>query len=617
MLPVRPGIGYAQRRLAVDNAVTSSFILFDDARRRPATALLFSRPFEWIVCDAPGDVDAALARAEAAQAAGRFVAGWLAYELGYVLEPKLAPLLPAVRDGPLLALGVWPAPSRLGGSEIDAWLSSAAAGTCRLAPLQPVWPATSYRRAFDRVRAYIAAGDVYQVNLTFPLIGPVAGEPAGLYRDLRRRARAGHGALFHRPGETILSLSPELFVAVDAGIVRARPMKGTAGREPGLEEDRVAAAALAADEKQRAENLMIVDLLRNDLGRVADIGSVAVDDLFTVETYPHLHTMTSGISARLQAGTGLAALLRAIFPCGSVTGAPKIRAMQIIRELEAAPRGVYCGAIGWLAPNGDAAFNVAIRTLVVRDGIARLGVGSGLVFDSEAEAEYRECLLKARFARPEPPFALLETLRWQAGGGYWLLDRHLRRLQQSAEYFQYPCDGAEVRRALAGMAAKLGRQGGTHRVRLLVDDAGGVTVGSAPLATDGAGTPWPLLLSPRRTSSRDPFVRHKTTRRQLYDDEYARLFPTGAGEVLFLNERGELTEGSRTTLFVERDGILYTPPLSAGALAGVLRAELIAAGRVRERPLYPRDLLGADAVFVGNSVRGLVPAVFDARSGPG
>lgn len=598
----------------------SAVLLFDDGRADPASALVFSDPVDWIACRNADEVAGALARAEAARREGLFVAGWLAYELGYALEPALATLLPA--GSPLLRLGLWRPPRRLVGDEIDAFLTAEGGGRYTLGEVSPSWDFATYRAAFASVRDYIAAGDVYQVNLTFPLSFAFSGDAVAFYRDLRDRARAGHAALFKAPDETVLSLSPELFVAIEHGRIRTRPMKGTAARAPGSDDDLAAAAALAADDKQRAENLMIVDLLRSDLGRIAEIGSVRVDDLFTVETYPTLHTLTSGVSARLKPGAGLHALLRAIFPCGSVTGAPKVRAMQIIRELEAGPRGIYCGALGWLAPNGDGAFNVAIRTLHLphggADGVGRMGVGSGVTFDSNAADEYEECLLKARFvgARSEP-FGLIETMLWQAEEGYALLDRHLARLAASARYFQFRYDERRVRAALARTAA--GLASGAHRVRLVLAANGGIDITSAAIPPTDAAQPVTFVLAERRVSSRDPFFHHKTTRRDLYDGEFARLTrDTGCDEVLFLNERGELTEGSRSNLFVARAGVLLTPPLDAGVLPGCLRAELIARAEpeVLETTLLPADLAGADAIFLGNSVRGLRPAVAHAISAP-
>lgn len=595
----------------------AAFVLVDDARALPGQALAFEDAAEWIVCTDPASVADALGALQAGLERGLYAAGYMAYELGYVLEPKLAPLLPPLRDTPLLALGLWRAPRPLVGEAIGAWLATVGGdGSYAVGPARVGWTRAVYGDAFARAKDYIAAGDAYQVNLTFPLGFAFTGEPAAFYRDLRRKARAGHGALMVRDSEAIVSLSPELFLAIDGDAIRTRPMKGTAARAPGVAEDRDAARALSADAKQRAENLMIVDLLRNDLGRLAETGSVRVDDLFSVETYPTLHTMTSGISARPRRGTGVADLVRAMFPCGSVTGAPKLRAMEIIRELEPTPRGVYCGAVGWLGPNGNGAFNVAIRTLEIRNGRARMGVGSGVVADSEVAREYDECLLKARFVTArEEGFGLIETILWRADKGYWLIERHLARLEASAAYFLFACDLTKVRAALDVEAERLAAAAcrGRHRVRLVLEASGKLALASEPLAASEAeDRPLGLVISARRTASDDPHYRHKTTLRTLYDDEFVKATRRrGCDEVIFLNERGEVTEASRANIFVVKNGVFATPPLACGVLDGCLRAALIARADppIVEHVLFPADLAAADEIHLGNSVRGLRRAV--------
>lgn len=340
--------------------------------------------------DAP-EVAAALARADAARAQGAWVAGILAYEAGYALEPRLLPLMPPDRPGPLLRLGLFDGPEPDVGGPADA----------RLAPPTPLVARADYDAAIARILAYVAAGDCYQVNLTFPLRSRLlAGTPLSLWRRLVAGGQAGQGAFVDLGGPAIVSVSPETFFRVDAGTIAARPMKGTAPRHADPARDAALARALRADPKSRAENLMIVDLLRNDLGRLARTGTVRVPDLYRVETYPTVHQMTSTVIATLADPPSLSTLMPALFPCGSVTGAPKIRAMEIIRELEPCPRGAYCGAIGWMAPDGRAAFNVAIRTLTIDGPDVLLNVGGGVVADSTADGEWEEALWKARFLAP-------------------------------------------------------------------------------------------------------------------------------------------------------------------------------------------------------------------------
>ncbi|MFV2053477.1 aminodeoxychorismate synthase component I [Aliiroseovarius sp. YM-037] len=355
--------------------------------------MAFRRPERLIVAETPGEVDAALEAVDRVRASGKWVAGYASYELGYALIPSLADLMPEEWDTPLMAFGVFDKPE---GPE--RW----ARGNANLAPPEPVWDAARYREAFKIVRDYIGAGDTYQVNLTFPMIGALSGDARALYEALRAHQPVRHGAFVELGvGPVILSRSPELFFRTDAeGRIETLPMKGTVARGLTEAEDVARKEWLRNDIKNRAENLMIVDLLRNDISRVAEVGSVEVPELFKVQTYTTVHQMVSRVVAQLLPDVGLGDLFRALFPCGSITGAPKIRAMEIIRELEPDPRGVYCGAIGWMAPDGASSFNVAIRTLsVFEDGKVRLNVGGGVVWDSTAPSEYEEALLKARYAR--------------------------------------------------------------------------------------------------------------------------------------------------------------------------------------------------------------------------
>ncbi len=365
-------------------------ILFDEGPLGSGT--LFRAPRRLIRADRPEEVPAALDAIEAARAGGAWLAGYASYELGYVFSSKLRALMPEDRPCPLMLFGVFDGPEAPSAPET---------GPATLSPPEPRWSAADYASRFARVRDYIAAGDIYQANLTFPLDARFTGTPAALYAALARRQPVAHGAFVDLGGPVLLSRSPELFFALDAaGRMTCRPMKGTAPRGGDPVEDEALCEWLRTSEKNRAENLMIVDLMRNDMGRLAVTGSVRVPELFAIERYATLFQMTSRITAELRPGLTVAEIFRAIFPCGSITGAPKIRAMQIIAELEAAPRGAYCGSIGWIAPDGSMRFNVAIRTLVCTpDGHARLDVGGGLVYDSTAEAEYEEALLKSRYAR--------------------------------------------------------------------------------------------------------------------------------------------------------------------------------------------------------------------------
>ncbi len=607
----------------MDNSVKAAHVpevLIDDAEPGEPTRLLrFTGFVDAIAAHEAEEVAPAFAALEAALSQGLHAAGYFSYELGYLLEPRLTPLLWPERRVPLLWFGLFRACERLGGSKAMAALGAEDGGRAYAGPLVHEFDPALYRPRYRKIKNYIAAGDVYQVNLTFRSRFAFLGNPRALYRDLRQAACAAHSAYVDDGERTILSLSPELFFTLKDRWITTRPMKGTAARGANEEEDAKARIHLQASDKSRAENLMIVDLLRNDLGRVAEMGSVKVDDLFAVETYPTLHQMVSSVRARLKPGTRPEALIRAIFPCGSVTGAPKIRAMEIIRECETSPRGVYCGAIGYFAPDGRAAFNVAIRTLTITDGWGELGIGGGLVQDSEEAAEYAECLLKARYYEVQrKPIGLIETLRHEPSSGFVRIDLHLDRMMRSARALGLAFDRTSARQALDGAVAGETR---TLRVRLTLDEVGKFAATAELLAGEN-GRVWTYVVSPVRLSSADALARHKTNWRAIYDEEQARAArETGADEVIFLNERDEVVEASRTNVFARIGGRLVTPPLSAGALGGCLRRALLddpQSGCV-EGGLTLDDLKEADAVYLGNSLRGLmraVPAETKTKSSP-
>ncbi len=569
------------------------FVVIDNARGGSAT--LLSEPSGFVAAREPGEVQDALERLR--HLGGRHAAGFLSYEAGYALDPKLAPLArPAEADGvPLIWFGLFDRVERVDVADllpdpVGAWGSRP----------RPLIGREDYAAALAELHEHILDGDIYQANFTFQAEVKFAGHPLALYAALRARAKAGYGALVFTGTHWILSLSPELFFTLDQGELKARPMKGTATRGASPDEDRAAVEELASDPKQRAENLMIVDLLRNDLSRVARPGSVEVPRLFSVETYPTVHQMVSTVTASLEPGGDAVEVIRALFPCGSITGAPKLRAMEIIDQLEQGPRGVYCGSVGRIRPNGDAAFNVAIRTLTIRDGeeVARLGLGSGIVADSRIDAEWRECLAKGAFVAAEGRFDLVESMRHDPREGMFDLERHLGRMKASAEALGFDFDRHGARNEL--QAAGFGT--GNAKVRLLLARSGAMAVEIEPLGEPPI-EPVPVTVRPLPVSPDDFRLRHKTSDRAFYRDALAAA---GTWEILFTDPDGFLTEGSFTTVFVERGGRLLTPPLSHGLLPGVLRQRLIEEGRAREAPLRESDLEGG--FLIGNSVRGLIRA---------
>lgn len=579
-------------------------ILLDDARPGYERLRRYVNPAAIVQVGDPLRVEGALHVLQNARRAGKHVAGYFSYELGYVLEPHLRPLLPEQRDVPLLWFGIFDSCEELTGEAANAALVARTEGRAYGSPLDHEWNCEEYAARFAQVHGLIGAGDIYQANLSFRSRFTAIGDPMALYLDLRNRSKAAHGAFIDDGTRHILSLSPELFFSISRdGKITAKPMKGTAARGGNPMDDMVVRTQLQNSEKDRAENLMIVDLLRNDLGRVAEMGSVSVSDLYAIETFPTLHQMVSTVSAQLKPEVTVGDLVRALLPCGSVTGTPKIRAMEVIRELEESPRGVYCGAIGHFAPDGSAEFNVAIRTLTIGGEHGNLGIGGAVVHDSRAQGEYDECLLKARYYNTaRKSLELIETLRFSPRGGFTRQTLHLDRMALSAATFSIPFDDAEARSA---MNEAICDASGDLRVRLVLREDGSFCCSCIPLPAPPAL--WRYTVSSVVMPSNDILLKHKTNWRETYESEFTHA--QGSDEVLFVNEHGRLTEGSRTNIFLRRGGRLFTPPLREGLLNGCLRRELIADGQCEEAELYPHDLEAGDSVLLGNSLRGLIPAV--------
>jgi para-aminobenzoate synthetase / 4-amino-4-deoxychorismate lyase len=524
---------------------------------------------------------------------------------------------------------------KLSHDEADAWLAQRDGGAAQpsVAGTGDVRESVDYaefERAIAGVHEALRAGDSYQINYTYRLGFDVFGAPLALYRRLRARQPVRYGALIALPDDRwVLSCSPELFVEKEGRTLHARPMKGTAPRSDDPSVDRATAEFLANDPKNRAENVMIVDLLRNDLSRVAETGSVKVPALFFVEPYASVWQMTSTVEARLRARTSFADIIRALFPCGSITGAPKHRTMQLIDALESTPRGLYTGAIGWLdaasggedpdTACGDFCLSVAIRTLTLdapagngqRRG--KMGIGAGIVLDSVAADEYTECRLKARFLTDaDPGFQLFETMYATREGGVRHLERHLARIGSSAEWLGFGFDANALRQQIDAQCAQLPANT-PHRMRLALGKTGSADLTAAPLTplkSDGVG----VLLAPDHgyapTQAGDALLQHKTTHRAKYDRAWHEAESKGAFDMLFFNERGELTEGGRTSVFVKLDGRWWTPPLSSGVLPGVMRSVLLedADMQARERVLTRADVECAEALMLSNALRGAVQA---------
>ncbi len=635
---------------------TEAFVLFDDAQataEQPTSRLLLG-PLSHRCAHAQQQVLPVFAELDCAVAQGQQVAVFVAYEAAQALAGL--PVHPPAEGGaPLVELLTFSQAPLLSAEQVSQWLQAQRAALpaplaeqpCGVAGLRAGVSQAQYERALARIAAHLQAGDSYQINFTWPLQGLAFGHPLALYAALRKAQPTRHSCLARLAGRWVLSFSPELFFARDGDQLRARPMKGTAPRQPDPQADAQAAQALAADPKNRAENLMILDLLRNDLGRLAVPGTVQVPERFSVEPYPTVWQMTSSVQATVDESRGpraWAEVFAALFPCGSVTGAPKRMSMDIIRQIEAAPRGLYTGALGFIDPRTAqrgplAVFSVPIRTLELSDAVEtaggaagtralRLGVGSGVVIDSNPAAEWQECWDKLRFVTAfDPGFGLIETFAALWPQQAERIERHLARLAHSAAFFGFACDLSAIRRAIAQAHAGLpdvaplppaaddawsqacaALAPAPWRTRLVLRKSGDfeLDVQAMPSAPP---QPVRLLLASDALDAADLFLRHKTTHRARYDAAWRVAEAQGAFDQLFCNTRGELCEGGRSSLLLRLDDAWWTPSLTSGLLPGVARQWLIDRGAVRERVLWPDDLQRAQDIAVVNSVRGVLAAV--------
>lgn len=577
------------------------------------TSYLFSSPEKLLYATCPMEFSTLLEDIEDATQKGFYAAGRINYEAAYALH-NISATLSTV---PLASFGLYRQPSSFdhhSGTTSGPVIPSVnveadVAVHPLLTPPQIQIDRKSYQENFTAIQQLLADGDTYQVNFTTRVEADLLGPPIALYEALISAQPVDYAAILHLDAGLIFSFSPELFFCAKSSAssshITTRPMKGTAPRRTDQAEDAAQQEWLRNDEKNLAEHVMIVDLLRNDLGRICVTGSVRADDLFHIEAYPTLFQMVSRVSGELLPQTRFSDIIRALFPSGSITGAPKRRTMEIIRDLESHPREVYTGAIGFVSPAThaqapDATFSVPIRTLDVRQNNISMGVGGGIVADSAATAEYDECLLKASFLdTATETLRLIETLRWS--DEFPLLELHLARLAKSAAQLGFRCNISDVRAALLSAAGSLPAE---TRVRLQLAPDGSLDIESRPIV--GPSGNLRVRIAAQRILSTDPWFGHKTTRRLFYDREFAHARAEGMDEVLFLNERDELAEGAISSLFVELDGRLYTPPLNSGALPGVFRQHLFATHRnLTERPLYLQDLATAQTALLGNAVRGL------------
>ncbi|MBN1824486.1 MAG: aminodeoxychorismate synthase component I [Endomicrobiales bacterium] len=594
------------RKPSSDNFVILETNKPDAENRR---SFIFKNPARVISCRRLADVGRTLSGVEKAVREGYWAAGFVAYEAGFAFEHKLSPLAGKNYGFPLVWFGIYAKPASAGNK-----------GETREPPGSVLTDFRanigfrSYDRAIKKIKGLIRKGDTYQINFTYKYGFGFSGSALDLYRRLAARQRTSYSAFIKFGNTSVLSLSPELFFRKKGQKITVKPMKGTAPRGRNAAEDSSIKRGLERSLKNRSENVMIVDLLRNDLSRICEPGSVKTRGLFEIEKYGTLFQMVSTVEGRLKQRIGTTGVFAGIFPSGSVTGAPKIRSMEIINNLEKEPRGIYTGCVGFISPKGEAVFNVAIRTIVIDEKKCRgeMGSGSGIVMDSDARKEYDECALKAKFLEEssglKPGFKLIESVLWRRPGGYCLLGYHMDRIRASAKALGVKLDAGKLKQGFRRLEKRFS-PAKKYKVR---SETGidGRTVHSYSEIGDDAGMKR-AIFSKFRVNSGDMYLYHKTNIRKIYDSELKKYSKRGFFDVFFTNERGEVTEGARSNIFVLKKGRYYTPPVACGLLPGVFRRDFMKKHRVIEKVLYPRDLYRADKVFFGNSVRGLVEIKFD------
>jgi len=555
--------------------------------------LQFTRPIRKHVAVRMDEVRPVIERVESAALAGHYCAGYISYEASAAFDRALVTKRPS---GPLVWFREYASCRRL--KRLPE-----ATGKYSLVFRRPGVSRAAYKAGIDEIKSLLKAGSTYQVNYTFPLFYDFDGDPYSLFRQLQLSQRSNYSVFIDCGDRTICSVSPELFYQKQGRRIESRPMKGTARRLPDTDNDRIAEQNLADSAKNAAENVMIVDMIRNDLGRISDPGTVTVASLFQIERYPTVFQATSTVVGRTS--ETLWGVLKALFPCASVTGAPKVETMKIIKRLEKHTRGIYTGAIGYVS-SSKTLFNVGIRSLSIgQDGAAVYGVGSGIVWESDAESEYDECMAKADvLVAGRSEFRLFETMLWQPGRGYALSREHVDRIVKSARYFGFQC----TKRALkSGMKSYAGRLNQRSIVRMLLSESGKVSFEAKALKEQGQ--PWRVAIAATKVDSRNVFLYHKTTNRSFYDAALKER--PDCHDMLLFNERGELAESCKANVVVVIRGKHYTPPVCSGLLAGTYRSRLLKRGVLRERKITRRDLGTAESIYLINSVRGRISIILE------
>ena len=578
-------------------------MLFESCRqdKQNKHSYLFKEPVKTLIAyDGPG-AEKALEEIEKFLGRGYWIAGYLSYELGYSFEKDSFPALFAKKyKFPLLELYAFKKPAILKSSK---YRLNRQGNSFKVSNLKFNVPFQQYKDNLEKIKKYIINGDVYQINYTGKLNFAFSGDSFAFYRSLTEKQAVPYSAFLILKYKTVLSLSPELFFSVKKGLIESKPMKGTMERGRNFLEDAAKMKELSRSSKNRAENIMITDLIRNDLGRICRTGSISTSKIYEVIKYNTLLQMISTVRGRLKNKISWLEIFKNIFPGGSITGTPKIRAMQIIRELEKENRKLYCGALGFISPNRNAVFSIPIRTILLKGKTGELGIGSGIVFDSKVKEEYEEALLKARFLTEKTEeFRIIETMLWDKK--YFLLNGHLRRLERSAKYFDFRLDVNTICKKLRSLEKRF-QKNKKYKLRLLLSKNGSIELSKSEYFLKNSAK-WQAVLSVKRVNSKDRFLFHKTTRRILYEEERRKIDGKGIFDVIFLNEREEVTEGAITNIFIIKNGKYHTPAAASGLLPGVFREYLLKEKKATECVIKLKDLKEADRILLVNSVCGIV-----------
>jgi para-aminobenzoate synthetase/4-amino-4-deoxychorismate lyase len=595
------------------------YALLEDSKSddKDSRNLLFTDAQELIIAWSEEELSSAIEKIEELKSEGLYLCGYLSYEAGFhFIDKAIKKRLPDHPTQPLLYFVAFKKMESISRENLDK--SFAEIDTYPEAELCPHNFSMSvakdtYLEAIRKIRRYIIAGDTYQINYTIKYKFDLLGNAISLYKALRKTQPVEFGAVLNFPNSNIVSLSPELFVKKKDGMLYAKPMKGTAKRGRNTKEDEFILDFLQNDPKTLSENVMIVDLIRNDFGRICETGSVSVKNLFEIQTFKTIHQMISTIKGKLKPEIHLSELLHGLFPCGSITGAPKVRTMEIINELEAEPRGVYTGAIGYLLPNDDFYFNVPIRTIDIgKDNRCEMGIGSGIIYESNPQAEYEECLLKANFLTGiNNKFYLIETMKFDGEKqDYKNLRKHLERLNYSASYFGFVLKQRAMQEKLSDLKTMLSSENKSYKVRLTAFHSGDIELTHELLSEDD-GKIKTIMISNRKINSKSIFQYHKTSRREIYNEEYEKAVEQGHYEAIIFNEHNEIAEACRHNIFVKRQGKWYTPPLSAGILDGIERQNFKQKTEAVEKFLTLDQLQHCEEIVLTNSVRGEVRVILE------